>query len=194
VLKLRKIVGYDERVLIEGGKAAEKPLQLFAAAAVLTNPWAGRGFVDDLSPEINAIAPVLGEMLTAEILRRAGSGEVVEGYGKAAICGTSGEIEHASALIHTLRFGNSFRRAVDAKTYLAFTNVRGGPNAPIAIPLMDKHDEGRRSHYLTIQLSISDAPAPDEIVVALGASIGGRPHHRIGDRYKDLESLKDLHG
>lgn len=194
MLKLRKIVGYDERVLIEGGKAAEKPLQLFAAAAVLTNPWAGRGFVDDLSPEINAIAPVLGEMLTAEILRRAGSGEVVEGYGKAAICGTSGEIEHASALIHTLRFGNSFRRAVDAKTYLAFTNVRGGPNAPIAIPLMDKHDEGRRSHYLTIQLSISDAPAPDEIVVALGASIGGRPHHRIGDRYKDLESLKDLHG
>lgn len=194
MLKLRKLVGYDERVLTEGGKAAEKPLELFAAAAVLANPWAGRGFVEDLSPEINAIAPELGEMLTEEILRRAGSGDTVEGYGKAAICGTSGEIEHASALIHTLRFGNFYRRAVGAKTYLAFTNVRGGPDAPISIPLMDKHDEGRRSHYLTIQFSIPDAPAPDEIVIALGASIGGRPHHRIGDRYKDLEALKSLHG
>jgi len=108
--------------------------------------------------------------------------------------GTAGEVEHASALIHTLRFGNHYRRAVGAKTYLAFTNTRGGPAAPIMIPLMDKHDEGRRSHYLTVQFSIADAPAPDEIVVALGASVGGRPHHRIGDRYKDLEELGDVHG
>jgi hypothetical protein len=57
------------------------------------------------------------------------------------------------------------------------------------IPLMHKLDEGMRSHYLTIQFAISDAPAPDEIVVALGASIGGRPHHRIGDRYQDLKEL-----
>ena len=57
------------------------------------------------------------------------------------------------------------------------------------IPLMDKNDAGRRSHYLTIQCSVGDAPAADEIVVALGASIGGRPHHRIGDRYQDLEEL-----
>ena len=54
---------------------------------------------------------------------------------------------------------------------------------------MDKNDAGRRSHYLTISLSIPDAPADDEIVVALGASIGGRPHHRIGDRYQDLKDL-----
>ncbi len=194
MLKLRKVVGYDEKVLIEGGKAAPTPWYLFGAAAVLANPWAGRGFVEDLKPEVMAIAPVLGELLTHEILRRAGSGEAVEGYGKAALCGTAGEIEHASALIHTLHFGNHFRRAVGAKTYLAFTNVRGGPNAPIMIPLMDKHDEGRRSHYLTVHFSIPDAPAPDELVVALGASIGGRPHHRIGDRYQDLETLKDLHG
>ena len=57
------------------------------------------------------------------------------------------------------------------------------------IPLMDKNDEGRRSHYLTIQTSIADAPAHDEILVALGASVGGRPHHRIGDRYQDLKEL-----
>ena len=186
---LRKIVTYTETALIEGGRASPKPLQFFAAAAVLTNPWAGRGFVEDLKPEIHAVAPELGALLTAEMLRMAGSGDVIEGYGKAAVVGTSGEVEHASALIHTLRFGNHYRKAVGAKSYLAFTNTRGGPNCSVAIPLMHKADEGMRSHYLTIQFAINDAPAPDEIVVALGASIGGRPHHRIGDRYQDLKDL-----
>jgi hypothetical protein len=186
---IRKVVTYVEETLIEGGKVAPVPLKMFAAAAVLKNPWAGRGFVDDLKPEIHAIAPVLGELLTGEILRMAGSGEVIEGYGKAAVVGTDGEVEHASALIHTLRFGNYYRKAVGAKSYLSFTNVRGGPNCPIMIPMMHKDDEGLRSHYLTIQFSINDAPAPDEIVVALGASIGGRPHHRIGNRYQDLQEL-----
>ena len=186
---IRKIVHYHEETLIEGGQAAQRPLQMFAAAAVLRNPWAGRGFVQDLKPEIHAIAPVLGELLTSRILALAGSGAAVEGYGKAAVVGTAGEIEHASALIHTLRFGNFYRRAVGAKSYLSFTNVRGGPNCPISIPMMHKHDEGMRSHYLTLQFAINDAPAPDEIVVALAASIGGRPHHRIGDRYQDLKEL-----
>lgn len=186
---IRKVVTYVEETLIEGGKAAPVPLKMFAAAVVLKNPWYGRGFVEDLKPEIHAIAPVLGELLTAEILKMTGSGEVIEGYGKAAVVGTGGEVEHASALIHTLRFGNFYRKAVGAKSYLSFTNVRGGPNCAISIPMMHKDDEGMRSHYLTIQFAINDAPAPDEIVVALGASIGGRPHHRIGNRYEDLKEL-----
>ena len=99
------------------------------------------------------------------------------------------ELEHANALIHTLRFGNHYRQALGAKTYLAFANVRGPANCPVMIPLMDKHDEGRRSHYQTVHFSIPDAPAADELVVALGASTGGRPHHRIGDRYQDLKDL-----
>ncbi len=188
-LEVRKVVTYLEDTFIEGGKAAPRPLRLFAVAAVLRNPWAGRGFVEDLKPEIHGLAPQLGELLTGEILRVTGSGEAIEGYGKAAIVGTSGELEHASALIHTLRFGNHYRKAVGAKSYLAFTNVRGGPNCTISIPLMHKHDEGMRSHYLTVQFSIVDAPAPDELVVALGASIGRRPHDRNGDPYQDLKGL-----
>ena len=192
MLSLRKIVRYAEDTRIEGGRPTPVPLKLFAAAAVLRNPWHGRDFVEDLRPEIHAVAPELGALLTAEILSMTGSGEVVEGYGKAAVVGSSGEVEHASALIHTLRFGNHYRRAVGARSYLAFTNTRGGPAAPVVIPLMDKNDEGRRSHYLTIQFSINDSPAPEEIVVALGASIGGRPHHRIGDRYLDLLELGSI--
>lgn len=186
---IRKTFLQIETTLVEGGKEAATPLKLIAALAVVKNPWTGRGFVDDLKPEIHAVAPVLGELLTKMIIDTVGSGEAVEAYGKSAVVGLDGEIEHGSALIHTLRFGNHYRTAVGAKSYLAFCNTRGPANAPIMIPLMDKNDEGRRSHYLTIQCAIPDAPAGDEIVVALGASIGGRPHHRIGDRYQDLKEL-----
>lgn len=186
---LRKTLLHIETTYIEGGKAAPVPLKLIAAAAVLKNPWAGRGFVEDLRPEIHAIAPELGKLLTEMVIGAAGGGDKVEAYGKAAVVGLDGEVEHASALIHTLRFGNFYRDAVGAKSYLSFCNTRGGADAPVMIPLMDKNDAGRRSHYLTIQFSIPDAPATDEIVVALGASIGGRPHHRIGDRYQDLKEL-----
>jgi hypothetical protein len=187
--QIRKTLTYVETILIEGGRAAPRPLKLIAVAAVLKNPWAGRGFVEDLKPEIHNVAPELGALLTAMILEAAGGPDAVEGYGKAAVVGLDGELEHANALIHTLRFGNHYRQAVGAKTYLAFTNVRGGANTPVMIPLMDKHDEGRRSHYQTVHFAIPDAPSADEIVVALGASTGGRPHHRIGDRYQDLKDL-----
>ncbi len=190
---IRKTLLHVENTLVEGNKKAKKPLVLIAAVAVIKNPWVdlqdSEKFVEDLKPGILDVAPGLGELLTSMIIKEAGSGENVEGYGKSAIVGLKGEIEHASGIIHTLRFGNFYREAVSAKSYLSFCNTRGGANAPIMIPLMDKNDPGRRSHYLTIQLSVPDAPADDEIVVALGASIGGRPHHRIGDRYQDLKDL-----
>ena len=186
--EIRKIVTYDEEILIEGFRKTKNPWRLFAVAAVIKNPWAGR-FVENLKPEIQAYGPALGEMMTKKMISLAGSGAAIEAYGKAAIAGLDGEIEHASALIHTLRFGNFYREAVEAKSYLAFTNTRGGANAPILVPLMDKNDAGRRSHYLTIQFSISDAPRDDELVIALGAATSGRPHHRIGDRYQDLKDL-----
>ncbi|HLP70222.1 MAG TPA: amino acid synthesis family protein [Rhizobium sp.] len=189
MIQIRKTLLQVETTLVEGGRKVPRPLKLFSAFAVVKNPWAGKGFVEDLKPEIHAAAPVLGELLTKMIIDAVGSGEAVEAYGKVAVVGLDGEIEHASALIHTLRFGNHYRTAVGAKSYLAFTNTRGPANTAIVIPLMDKNDEGRRSHYLTIQTAIPDAPAADEIVIGLGASVGGRPHHRIGDRYQDLRDL-----
>ena len=186
--EIRKFVTYDEEILIEGFRPAPIPWRLFAVAAVVTNPWAGR-YVENLKPEIQAFGPILGEAMTNRMIALAGSGEAIEAYGKAAVVGLNGEIEHASGLIHTLRFGNFYREAVGAKSYLAFTNTRGGANAPIMVPLMDKNDAGRRSHYLTIQFAIPDAPRDDEIVVVLGAAMSGRPHHRIGDRYQDLKDL-----
>jgi hypothetical protein len=186
--EIRKIVTYDEEVLIEGFRRADPAWRMFAVAAVLRNPWAGR-YVDDLKTEIHAYGPVLGALLTDRMVALAGSGAAIEAYGKAAVVGLDGEVEHASGLIHTLRFGNAYRQAVAAKSYLSFTNTRGPANAPIMVPLMDKNDAGRRSHYLTIQFAIPDAPRADEIVVVLGGATSGRPHHRIGDRYQDLQDL-----
>ncbi|MEO0569042.1 MAG: amino acid synthesis family protein [Pseudomonadota bacterium] len=187
--ELRKFVTFDEDVHREGAKAANPVQRMIGVAAVLQNPWTGQGYIEDLGPEIKRVAPVMGKALTDRLIALAGSGDAIEAYGKACICGVDCEVEHGSALIHTLQFGNFYREAVGAKSYLGFTNTRGPANTQIQIPLMDKHDTGRRSHYLTVQFSIYDAPAPDELVVALGAATGGRPHHRIGDRYSDLKAL-----
>ena len=189
IKELRKIVTFDEDIYKEGGKEANPILRVIGVAAVLENPWKGEKFIDDLQPEIRRIAPVMGKALTDRLLSLVGSGERIEAYGKAALAGSSCEIEHASAIIHTLQFGNFYREAVGAKSYLGFTNTRGPANTQINIPLMDKHDTGRRSHYLTVQFSIYDAPDVNEIVCALGAATSGRPHHRIGDRYSDLAAL-----
>lgn len=189
ILDLRKVISHTEEIHIEGGRSADPPLRLLGIAAVITNPWNGQGFVEDLGPTLLEVAPQLGELLVPRLVDLAGGGEAVEAYGKAAMVGTSGEVEHASALIHTLRFGNVFRDAVGGTAYLSFTNTRGAPGATLSIPMMHKVDPGWRSHYLTLEITVADAPAPDEIIVAIGASVGGRPHHRIGNRYSDMEEM-----
>jgi hypothetical protein len=188
-LVIRKTATFTETTFIEGGRRAERPGMMAAAAAVIANPWAGRGFVEDLRPEILGYAPALGDLLVPMLLQLLGGGDKVEAYGKAAVCGVNGEVEHASGFIHTLRFGNKFRQAVGGKSYLSFTNRRGGPGSSIQIPIMHKLDEGLRSHYLTLEFSIADAPGPDEIVVAIGGATAGRAHPRIGNRYLDMEEM-----
>ena len=185
--EIRRTLLHVQNTLVECGKPVDEPTKLIAALAIIKNPWYGRGFVEDLGPEIRECGPELGKRLTEMILGVTGDG--LEGYGKASVVGMGGELEHAQALTHTLWFGNQYRDAVQAKTYLAFSNTRGAAGTSLVIPLMDKHDAGRRSHYQTIHLSIPDAPADDEIIMALGASIGGHPHHRIGDRYQDLQEM-----
>ncbi|GAB7531303.1 amino acid synthesis family protein [Pseudomonas sp. 3A(2025)] len=188
--QIRKIVTYKEQILIEGGKPAETPLNMVAVAAIITNPWHGRDFVEDLKPEIREHCSALGQLIVEQLSEAIGGAARIQAYGKAAVVGEEGDIEHASAVIHTLRFGNHFREAVDAKSYLVFTNKRGGAGTSIQVPMMHKDDEGMRSHYLTMELRIDDAPRRNEIVIVLGAADGGRPHARIGNRYLDHQELE----
>lgn len=188
-LEVRKYVVFSEELHREVGRPLDTPVRMAAAAAVLQNPWAGMGYVDDLRPKILEIAPELGQQLVPRLLDEIGGAESVEAYGKAALVGTSGEIEHGSGLIHTLRFGNIFRDAVGGTAFLNFTNGRGGPGHQVSIPMAHKVDPGYRSHYLTLEFTVADAPAPDEIVIAIGAATGGRAFPRIGNRYEDMKEM-----
>ena len=186
-LEIRPKLLWQQKTFLEGWKKVDAPTRVLAAMMIIKNPWFGRGHVDNLRPEIKEYGPVIGEMLTEMLLDA--TEDQLEGCGKASVVGMGGEIEHAQAMTHTLHFGNQFREAIGAKSYLAFSNTRGSANCAITIPLMDKHDGGRRSHYQTTQTSVADAPADDEIIIALGASVGGHPNHRIGDRYEDLREM-----
>ena len=188
-LKLRKFTKFVDKTFIEGGKKAKDPVLLVSVAAVIENPWAGKGFVEDLKPEILDLAPQLGDLLVPELTKEIGSGEKILAYGKAAMVGLNGEIEHASAFIHTLRFGNKFRDAVGGTSYLSFTNTRGPAGAKISIPMMHKTDAGLRPFYLTHEFTIHDAPNEDEIIVAIGGAPTGRAHARTGDRYQEMKEM-----
>ncbi len=187
-LTIRKIFTVTEEVLVEGSRPADRPVTAVAVAAVLTNPWADGGFTDDLRPVINEYAPVLGQMMT-ERLTGLMKPERIEAYGKCAAVGLDGEIEHGSALIHTLKFGNLFREAAGGTAYLSFTNTRNTAGSLLSLPMTHKTTTGTRSHFLTLSFQITDAPRADEILIAIGASDGGRPHARIGDRFQDMAEM-----
>ena len=188
-LKLRKFVKFVDKTFIEGGKKAKEPVLLLPAAAAIQNPWAGKGYVENINPEILDLAPKLGDILVPELIKEIGSGDKILAYGKASMVGLNGEIEHASAFIHTLRFGNIFRDAVKGTAYLSFTNSRGPAGSKISLPMMHKTDAGLRPYYLTHEFTIHDAPNEDEIVVAIGGAPTGRAHPRTGDRYQDMKEM-----
>ena len=188
-LKLRKFAKFVDKTFIEGDKNAKEPVLLVSVAAVIQNPWSGKGFVEDLKPEILSLAPKIGDILVPELIKEIGSGEKVLAYGKASMVGLNGEIEHASAFIHTLRFGNKFRDAVGGTSYLSFTNTRGPAGSKISLPMMHKTDAGLRPYYLTHEFTIHDAPKENEIVVAIGGEPSGRAHARTGDRYQDMREM-----
>ena len=91
-LKLRKFTKFVDKTFIEGGKQAKEPVLLVSVAAVIKNPWAGKGFVEDLKPAILDLAPKLGDILVPELIKEIGSGEKILAYGKAAVVGLAGEI------------------------------------------------------------------------------------------------------
>lgn len=187
MLSVRKTFSIVEGTHIEGDKGLAKPLIVGAAMAVVANPWHGQGFVDDLLPKIKLLAPQTADILVELLFKAMGEdASNIEAIGKAVVAGSDVEIEHASALIHTLRFGNKFRDAVGGSSVISSSNVRGGPGSIVTIPMVHKNNETERSHYMTFQACIPDAPRSSEIIVAIAAATGGRPHARLGNRQMDI--------
>ena len=174
---VRKIVTLVEEIHLEGGRPVAPAARIAVVAAVVRNPWAGQGFVDDLGPGIDANASDLGELLAPQVLDALGA--PAEAFGKAAIVGLDGEIEHGSALIHTLKFGDHFRKAAGATTLLPAVEKRGPAGVVFDIPLKHITDATLRSHHQTVEVRIADAPHPGELVVALAAAAQGRPQQRL---------------
>ncbi|GAA3777540.1 amino acid synthesis family protein [Streptomyces phyllanthi] len=176
-MNVRRIVTVVEEIRTEGGRAVERPARIAVVAAVIENPWAGQGFVEDLNPGIEEHASDLGALLAPAVLDALEA--PAEAYGKAAIVGLDGEVEHGSALIHTLKFGDHFRKAANATTLLPAVEKRGPAGVVFDIPLKHITDATIRSHHQSFEVRISDAPHPNEIVIALAAAAQGRPQQRL---------------
>jgi hypothetical protein len=177
--RIRKIVSLYEDLLVEGGREVEPPVRLAGAAAVVENPYAGR-YVEDLGPLLEHYCGRLGSLLAERALDALGGGPV-EAYGKGALVGLDGEIEHASGIIHNLGFGNPVRQAMSASSLLPSTEKRAAAGATLDVPLKHVEDHKVRSHHLTLEVRIGDAPRPDELVIAIACSSSGRPHARLAD-------------
>lgn len=178
-----------EETFIEGFKAADKPVRIAVAAAVIKNPYAGQ-YVENLQPLIDEYSAKLGEILPKKALEALGiTGEECEAYGKAALVGLDGEIEHGSAIIHTMIFGNEFRKVCgNAKTLLPSAEKRAGAGASIDLAIKHKMDAKIRSHHMSFEFRIPDAPRADEIMVAAAVTSSGRAHPRIGSLHAELEA------
>jgi Amino acid synthesis len=177
VLRVRLVSVTAVELREEAGRTPDRPVRKAAAAAVLRNPYAGR-YVEDLS-ELADAGEELSQLLSAKAVD-ALDGHSVESYGKAAIVGTAGEIEHAAALLHP-KFGSPLRDAVKGgRALIPSAKKRAGPGAAIDVPLHYKDAAYVRSHFDAMEVRLPDAPHADELVVVVAVADGGRPLARIG--------------
>ena len=178
-LAIRKLVTVTDEVLVEMGQPVSPPVRRAAAIAVIANPFAGR-FQADLSALIETGA-ILGEMLTQRAVAALGiAPERVESFGKAAIVGEAGEIEHAAAILHP-KLGAPMRAVLGGGAALVpSAKKRGTMGTVIDVPLGHRNAAFVRSHFDAMAVSIADAPRAGEILVAVVVTDSGRPLPRVG--------------
>lgn len=176
---IRKWITSVEETAREAGREITPPIRRAVAACVIENPFAGR-HVEDLSPLIEAGAE-LGAQLAARAIAALGiEGTKVHSFGKAAIVGEAGELEHAAALLHP-KMGAPVRAALGkGPALIPSAKKRGGMGCAIDIPLGHKDAAFVRSHFDAVEFRVTDAPARDEILLCLALTDGGRPLPRIG--------------
>jgi len=175
-MKIRKIVVTRETVYAEGDRVAARPVAHAVALAVIENPFAGR-FVEDLSPLFDAGAE-LGERLMPDLVKLLQAPAVA--YSKAAIVGTLGELEHGHALVHP-KLGKPMRAAIGGGKAVICSNVKKAvPGTSIDMPFANKDNIWSFDDFGTLTVAVADAPLPNEVVVAMAISDGGRLFARVG--------------
>ncbi len=178
LIRLRKRATFVEEIFHEGGPPPAEPLLRGAVCAVLHNPYAGR-YEADIAPMMEALKPLGLAMANALIDALGGDPGRIEGYGKGAIVGAAGELEHG-ALWH-VPGGYAMREALGgAKAIVPSTKKVGGPGTRLDVPVTHIDASYVRSHFDAFEVGLADAPAADEIVVALVMTTGARIHARVG--------------
>ena len=178
-IRIRKIATGVEETHHDGGPALRRPVAKAFAAAVIENPYAG-GYVEDLTPLMESLKP-LGLDLSKRLAEILTGGDVsrVDAYGKGAIVGEGGELEHA-ALWH-VPGGYAMREVLGgALAIVPSAKKRAGVGARIDIPIHHKDAAYVRSHFDAFEVGVPDAPRADELLVVLVMASGGRPHARVG--------------
>jgi hypothetical protein len=177
--KIRKLVVVVDETMREMGREVSPPTRRAAAVAVIENPFAGR-YVEDLGDlmDIGAeLGGLLGERCVAALGIRPGE---AQSYGKAAMVGENGELEHAAAILHP-KLGAPLRKAVEKGAALVPSSKKmGGPGQALDIPLGHKDAAYVRSHFDGMEVRLNDAPRANEIMVAVAVTESGRPLARVG--------------
>lgn len=179
---IRVVVTAVHETRLEAGAPVEPPTVVATAALAVRNPLAGRGRVADLG-ELEALGReaagvLVGRALAVLAAVGIGPGDV-RGYGKAAIAGLDGDREHTAAVLHP-RFGAPVREAIGGGAeIIPGTKLVAGPGTPITLPIGNRDDRWVFDDMDAVDVSIADAPRPDELVIALALSAGGRPNARV---------------
>ena len=178
-MKIRKIVTTIEETHIEMGKAIAPPTRRAASTAVIENPFAGR-YQEDLSA-LMEIGEALGGLLGRNCVEALGiDPSQAESYGKAAMVGENGELEHAAAILHP-KLGAPLRKAVEKGAALVPSSKKmGSMGQPLDVPLGHKDAAYVRSHFDGMEVRINDAPRANEIMVSIVVTDSGRPLPRVG--------------
>jgi hypothetical protein len=188
--RVRKFLVLVEETQREIGRTIEPPTRKAAALAVIENPFAGK-YVEDLE-ELMEIGAELGDVLGRKAVAALGvAPSEIESYGKAAIVGGDGELEHAAAILHP-KLGAPLRKAVEKGAALVPSAKKmGGAGTAIDVPLGHKDAAYVRSHFDGMEVRVPDAPRPGEIVVAVAVTDSGRPLPRVGGLTVDQVEGKD---
>jgi hypothetical protein len=177
--EIRKTAVLVEETRREMGREIDPPTRKAVAVAVIANPFAG-SYVEDLEP-LMEIGAELGGLLGRKCVDALGIEPAqAESYGKAAMVGENGELEHAAAILHP-RLGKPLRAAVEKGAALVPSSKKmGGPGQPLDVPLGHKDAAYVRSHFDGIEVRLNDAPRANEIMVAVAVTDSGRPLPRVG--------------
>ncbi len=175
---VRKQATIIEEVFHEGGPPVPVPLRRGAVLCVIRNPFAGR-YVEDIAGFMDDLKPLGLEMARALLEALGGDASVIEGYGKGAIVGSAGELEHG-ALWH-VPGGYAMREILgDAKAIVPSAKKVGGPGTRLDVPVTHINASYVRSHFDAMEIGINDAPRTDEMLLALVMTTGARVHARVG--------------